>query len=73
VSTSENLTRSAIDLEHLRLLSIFHFIFLRDRRHRTFSMAIAALDCLHIPFGTILGILTFIVLGRDSVRALYHP
>ena len=46
-------------------------LFLRARRHRTFSMVIAAINCLHIPIGTMLGIFTFIVLGRDSVRKLY--
>ena len=34
-------------------------------------MVIAAINCLHIPIGTMLGIFTFIVLGRDSVRKLY--
>jgi hypothetical protein len=46
-------------------------MFLRARRHRTFSMVIAAINCLHIPLGTILGVFTFIVLGRESVRKLY--
>jgi hypothetical protein len=48
-------------------------LFMRDRRHRTFSMVIAGINCLHIPIGTTLGIFTFIVLGRESVRKLYRP
>jgi hypothetical protein len=48
-------------------------LFLRARRHRTFSMVIAAINCLHIPIGTALGVFTFIVLGRESVRKLYEP
>jgi len=45
--------------------------FLRARRHRTFSMVVAGINCLHIPLGTILGVFTLIVLGRESVRKLY--
>ena len=47
--------------------------FMRARRHRTFSMVIAGINCLHIPIGTILGAFTFIVLSRESVRKLYQP
>ena len=47
--------------------------FLRARRHRTFSMVVAAINCLHIPLGTILGVFTLVVLGRESVRKLYTP
>ena len=46
-------------------------MFLRARRHRTFSMVIAAINCLHIPIGTLLGVFTLIVLGRESVRRMY--
>ena len=46
-------------------------LFMRQRRHRTFSIVIGGLNCLHIPFGTILGIFTIMVLSRDSVRKLY--
>ena len=46
-------------------------MFLRRRRHRTFSMVIAVINCLHIPLGTILGVFTLVVLGRESVRKLY--
>jgi hypothetical protein len=54
------------------LLNLLSGMFLRSRRHRTFSMVVAGLNCLHIPLGTALGISTFIVLGRDSVRQLYE-
>lgn len=45
--------------------------YLRTRRHRTFSMVIAGINCLHIPLGTLLGVFTLAVLGRESVRKLY--
>ena len=46
-------------------------LYLRTRRHRTFSMVIAGINCLHIPLGTLLGVFTLAVLGRESVRKLY--
>jgi len=48
-------------------------LFLRARRHHTFSMVMAAINCLHIPLGTTLGVFTLVVLGRESVRKLYEP
>jgi hypothetical protein len=45
---------------------------LRARKSRTFSLVIAGLNCVIMPFGTILGVFTLIVLTRDSVRGLYE-
>ncbi len=53
----------------LLLLSGF---FLLRRRHRVFSMVIAGISCLQVPFGTILGVLTLVVLQRPTVHALYQ-
>ena len=47
-------------------------LYLRARRHRTYSIAIAAINCLHIPIGTALGVFTLIVLTRGSVQKLYQ-
>ncbi len=41
------------------------------RQSRTLCFITAGLCCLQIPFGTALGIFTFIVLGRPSVQALF--
>ena len=46
-------------------------LFLRTRRHRTFSMVIAVINCLHFPIGTMLGVFTLIVLSRESVQGSY--
>jgi hypothetical protein len=46
-------------------------VFMRRLQHRTFSMVVAGFNCLHIPLGTILGVFTFVVLGRDSVARAY--
>jgi hypothetical protein len=53
------------------ILNLLSGCFLRQRTHRTFSIVVGALDCLQIPFGTVLGVFTIIVLARDSVRKLY--
>ncbi len=45
---------------------------LMARRNRTFSLVVAGLNCMAFPFGTALGVFTFIVLLRDSVRELYE-
>jgi hypothetical protein len=42
-----------------------------QRRARTFSLVIATFNCLGIPYGTTLGIWTFLVLSRESVQKLY--
>jgi Na+-driven multidrug efflux pump len=53
------------------VLNVLSGLFLRSLQHRGFSLVVAAFNCLHIPLGTILGIFTFIVLGRDSVARAY--
>jgi hypothetical protein len=46
--------------------------FLARRRNRLFSFVMAALLCMFMPFGTILGIFTIIVLSKESVQRLYR-
>lgn len=43
------------------------------RKSRTFCQVIAALSCLELPYGTFLGVCTFLVLGRESVAHLFTP
>ena len=43
----------------------------RRRRH-TFCVVVAALACLMMPFGTILGVFTLITLNRPSVKLLFE-
>ncbi|MGV0028202.1 hypothetical protein [Phormidesmis priestleyi] len=45
---------------------------LARRKGYGFSFTIACLQCISIPFGTILGIVTINILLRDSVRMLYR-
>jgi hypothetical protein len=46
-------------------------IFLKMRKYRIFSLVVAVINCINIPIGTVLGIFTFVVLVRESVRELY--
>jgi hypothetical protein len=45
---------------------------LGKRRSWLLCMVTAGVCCLGIPYGTVLGALSFMVLGRPSVRALFH-
>jgi hypothetical protein len=45
---------------------------LKEHRARTFCMIVAGVSCLGIPFGTILGVFTFVVLLRPSVMQLFE-
>jgi len=46
--------------------------YLKQRRARTFCMVVAGITCFGIPYGTCLGVCTFIVLGRPSVAELFQ-
>jgi hypothetical protein len=50
------------------VINLITGFFIRARRHRIFSLVVAAINCLHMPMGTALGVFTIMVLTRDSVR-----
>jgi hypothetical protein len=45
--------------------------YLAQRRYRSFCLVIAGISCLVIPFGTVLGIFTILVLCRPTVERLF--
>ena len=45
-------------------------ICLGKRRHHTLCLVVAVLSCLMIPFGTLLGVFTLVVLSRPTVKQL---
>src|SRR5687767_2639997 len=45
--------------------------FLARQAHYTFCFIIAALSCAFMPFGTVLGVFTIVVLVRRGVRQLF--
>lgn len=54
------------------ILNVISGLSIRARKYRTFSIVVAAINCLHVPLGTVLGVFTLIVLVRESVRELYE-
>ena len=42
-------------------------------KHYIFCLVMASLNCLFMPFGTILGVFTIVVLMRPSVKTLFYP
>lgn len=52
-------------------LMIYSGRCLQKRTHRMLSLVVAGIACLFMPFGTVLGVLTIVVLCRDSVKRLY--
>lgn len=53
------------------VMLLFTGRFLARRRHYTFCLAMAAASCIFMPFGTILGVFTIIVLSRPEAKALF--
>jgi hypothetical protein len=41
------------------------------RKRYSFALVMACIECLFVPFGTILGVFTIVVLSRESVRELF--
>ena len=45
--------------------------FLSQRKHYTFCLVMAGVECIFMPFGTVLGAFTLVVLLRESVKQLF--
>jgi hypothetical protein len=54
------------------VLSAFAGRSLARRRNYTFCQVVAGLVCLSVPLGTALGVFTFVVLARPSVKASFE-
>lgn len=46
--------------------------YLKQHKNYTFCFVIAVISCMFAPLGTVLGILTIIVLVRDSVKSIFN-
>lgn len=53
------------------ILTLLSGRFIHRRVNRNFSIVIGGMNCLHFPFGTLLGIFTLIILTKDSVMRMY--
>jgi hypothetical protein len=45
---------------------------LHQRKHRTFCMVVAGVECIFMPFGTILGVFTLVKLNEQKVKDLFQ-
>ncbi len=50
----------------------FAGVSLGRQKNYTFSLVMAGISCMFMPFGTVLGVFTIIVLLRPSVKALFE-
>jgi hypothetical protein len=46
---------------------------LAKRQRYTYCLVMAGIECVFMPFGTVLGVFTLIVLVRESVKELFQP
>ena len=69
--------KSAVLLGVTILGAVFAFVLalagrsLSRRKHYWFAFVVACIECIFVPFGTILGVFTIIVLSRQSVKTLF--
>jgi hypothetical protein len=45
--------------------------FLARRKHYMFCLVMAGVECVFMPFGTVLGVFTIVVLMREPVKQLF--
>ncbi len=50
---------------------VFAGRYLGKQQQHTFCLVMSGINCLFMPFGTVLGVFTIIVLQRPSVRELF--
>lgn len=43
-----------------------------QRRSYQFCMVVGGIECIFVPFGTILGVFTLVILNQDEVRAMFE-
>jgi hypothetical protein len=47
--------------------------FLAKRKHYMFCLVMGGIECLFMPFGTVLGVFTIILLIQEPVKQLFQP
>lgn len=45
--------------------------FLSQRRRYLFCLVLAGVECIFMPFGTVLGVFTILVLQREAVKQMF--
>ncbi|SRR5579864_3009165 len=46
--------------------------FIKRRKYYVFCLVVAGLSCMWAPFGTVLGVFTFVILLKPEVKALFE-
>ena len=46
--------------------------FLSARKYHTFCLVVGGVECIFMPFGTVLGVFTIILLVKPEVKALFE-
>ena len=46
--------------------------YIRQRRRHTFCLVASAIACVFFPFGTIIGVLSLILLTKPDIKALFE-
>lgn len=59
-------------LAAIAILKIYAGRCIAKRKRKVFCYVMAVISCFGIPYGTLLGVFTFIVLSRKSVSALFE-
>ena len=54
------------------VLTLYSGNCIKKRKHRTLVYVMAALNCLFIPYGTLLGVFTFIILGSPEAMTEWN-
>jgi len=44
---------------------------LKRRSNRMFCMVVAGIECMFMPFGTVLGVFTLIALNKESIKEIF--
>jgi hypothetical protein len=44
---------------------------LKRHKNRAFCMVVAGIECMFMPFGTVLGVFTLIALNKDSIKEIF--
>src|SRR4051812_22201360 len=47
--------------------------FIAQRRRYLFVFIVACCECMFMPFGTVLGVFTIVLLSKEHVKALFVP
>lgn len=47
--------------------------FLAKRKHYSFCLVMGGVECLFMPFGTVLGVFTILLLIQEPVKQLFQP